>query len=89
MYNAKRLITPFLKNTLIHHMDPRTKIVVLIALSMIVISVDEPKTLMILCLFSLVGYPMARVPFSNIKMLFIMLLLLVWGSIYSQALFYQ
>lgn len=89
MYDARKFLEPSLKDTLIHSIDPRAKIIVLIAVSVIAISIDKPKALMGLLVFSLIGYPVAKIPARNIKILLVLLLLLIWGAIYSQALFYQ
>ncbi len=89
MYDTKKLLTPSLENTLIHRIDPRTKLIALAALSIIVVSVHKPETLIIFFILTMIGYPIAKIPLTNIKILAILLVLLIWGTIYSQALFYQ
>jgi energy-coupling factor transport system permease protein len=89
MVDVKRFLEPTLKNTLVHRIDPRTKLIVLIMVSIVSITIDNPTSLVGLFALSLIGYPLARIPGKNIKLLVILLALLIWGTIYSQALFYQ
>lgn len=89
MYDVKKFLEPSLRNTLIHRIDPRVKLIVLAAFSIIAISMDNPKALIYIFILSLIGYPVAKIPIQNIKLLAVLLLLLIWGTIYSQALFYQ
>jgi energy-coupling factor transport system permease protein len=89
MYDVKKLLEPSLKNTLIHRIDPRAKLIVLATFSIIAIFIDKPNTLIDLFILSLIGYPVAKIPAKNIKILAVLLFLLIWGTIYSQALFYQ
>jgi energy-coupling factor transport system permease protein len=89
MYDVKTLLEPGLKNTLIHRIDPRAKLIVLATFSIIAVSIDNPTALITLFIVSLIGYPPAGIPAKNIRILAVLLFLLIWGTIYSQALFYQ
>jgi energy-coupling factor transport system permease protein len=89
MYDVKKLLEPSLENTPIHRIDPRAKLIALTAFSIIAISMDNPNALITLFILSLMGYPVAKIPAKNIKILVVLLFLLIWGTIYSQALFYQ
>jgi len=89
MVDVKRFLEPTLKNTLVHRIDPRAKLIVLIMVSIVSITIDNPVSLVAIFALSLIGYPLARIPGKNIKLLVILLALLIWGTIYSQALFYQ
>jgi energy-coupling factor transport system permease protein len=89
MYDVKKLLEPSLQNTLIHRIDPRAKLIVLAAFSITAIAMDNPKALTSLFILSFIGYPVAKIPAKNIKILVVLLCLLIWGTIYSQALFYQ
>lgn len=89
MHDVKKFLEPSLKNTLIHRIDPRAKLIILTAFSIMAIAFDKPKALIVLFILSLIGYPVARIPAKNIKILSVLLLILIWGTIYSQALFYQ
>ena len=89
MHDARKFLEPSIKDTLIHRIDPRAKIIMLLAFSVIMICIDKPETLAGLFILSLTGYLVAKIPLRNIKILVILLFLLIWGTIYSQALFYQ
>jgi energy-coupling factor transport system permease protein len=89
MVALKRFLEPSLNDTLVHRIDPRAKLIVLIMVSIVSITMDNPTSLVVLFALSLIGYPLARIPGKNIKLLAILLALLIWGTIYSQALFYQ
>ncbi|MFQ6055982.1 MAG: hypothetical protein ACE5J3_08390 [Methanosarcinales archaeon] len=53
MLNARSLAETTLGNTYVHRMDPRTKIFILIAVSFMVVSLDNPKALLFLFISSL------------------------------------
>ncbi|BBO81949.1 energy-coupling factor transporter transmembrane component T family protein [Desulfosarcina ovata] len=89
MLNVRKILEPSLKDTLVHRMDPRAKLIALTSVSILCLLIDKPEILMALFGLSLLGYPLARIPIRNIKILAVLLLLLVWGTIYSQSLFYQ
>ena len=89
MLDTTRLLSPTLKPSSIQRIDPRAKLISLFTLSAITISVDKPLTLVLFFLLVMAGYPVARIPLRNIKILAVLLFLLIWGTIYSQALFYQ
>jgi energy-coupling factor transport system permease protein len=89
MFDATRFLTPTLKPSFIQRIDPRVKLISLVTLSIVTISVDRPLTLILFFLLTMAGYPLARIPLRNIKILAVLLLLLIWGTVYSQALFYQ
>ena len=89
MFDATRFLSPSLKSSFIQRVDPRVKLISLITLSIVTITVDRPLTLVLFFLITMAGYPIAGIPLRNIKILAVLLLLLIWGTIYSQALFYQ
>jgi energy-coupling factor transport system permease protein len=89
MYDVKTLLEPGLKYTLVHRIDPRAKLIVLFTFSIIAVSIDNPNALISLFIVSMIGYPVAKIPAKNIRILAVLLILLIWGTIYSQALFYQ
>jgi energy-coupling factor transport system permease protein len=89
MIRARTIAEPTIKNTVIHRIDPRAKIVLLVSAAFIVVALDNPKTMLMLLLISLSGYLMARMPASKLKVLCILLMLGIWGTMLSQALFYS
>lgn len=89
MIGARSIAEPTIKDTVIHRMDPRAKILILISTVFVAVSLDNQKTMLLLFLLVLSGFALARMPAIKIKTLVILLVLLIWGTIYSQALFYS
>lgn len=89
MIGARSIAEPTIKNTIIHRMDPRAKILVLISTSFVAVTLDNPETMSLLFLIVLSGFALARMPAIKVKTLTLLLVLLIWGTIYSQALFYS
>ncbi|SES68942.1 energy-coupling factor transport system permease protein [Methanococcoides vulcani] len=89
MIRARSISEPTIKDTIIHRMDPRAKIIMLVAVSFIVVALDNPETMLILFLTVLGGFIPAKMPLIKLKTLGFLLLLLIWGTMYSQALFYS
>lgn len=75
--------------TLLHKADVRTKMVLLILLAAVVLIVDSPRTLFILFCSALGLHVIARSSPDRWRILMIFILLGVWGSMTSQALFYN
>jgi energy-coupling factor transport system permease protein len=89
MIGARSIAEPTIKDTIIHRMDPRAKILILISTAFVAVTLDNPKTMFLLFLIVLSGFAFARMPAIKLKTLAILLILLIWGTIYSQALFYS
>ncbi|MDP2766456.1 MAG: energy-coupling factor transporter transmembrane component T [Candidatus Methanoperedens sp.] len=89
MIRARTIAEPTIKDTIIHRIDPRAKIIILISTAFTVVALDNPKTMLLLLLISLSGYALARLPLSKLKVLGILLMLGIWGTMLSQALFYS
>jgi energy-coupling factor transport system permease protein len=89
MIGARSIAEPTIKDTVIHRMDPRAKILILISTVFVAVSLDNQKTMFLLFLIILSGFVIAKMPAIKIKTLVILLILLIWGTIYSQALFYS
>jgi len=89
MIGARSIAEPTIKDTVIHRMDPRAKILILISTVFVAVSLDNQKTKLLLFLLVLSGFALARMPAIKIKTLVILLVLLIWGTIYSQSLFYS
>lgn len=89
MIRARTIAEPTIKDTIIHRIDPRTKILLLIFTAFIVVALDNPETMLIMLLVSLCCYALARLPVSKLKALFFLLILGLWGTMFSQALFYS
>ncbi|MDW5550582.1 energy-coupling factor transporter transmembrane component T [Methanosarcina sp.] len=89
MIGARSIAEPTIKDTVIHRIDPRAKILILISIVFVAVSLDNQKTMFLLFLTVLSGFVLAKMPAIKIKTLVILLVLLIWGTIYSQALFYS
>ncbi|PAV12157.1 ABC transporter permease [Methanosarcina spelaei] len=89
MIGARSIAEPTIKDTVINRIDPRAKILILISIVFVAVSLDNQKTMFLLFLTVLSGFVLAKMPAIKIKTLVILLVLLIWGTIYSQALFYS
>lgn len=89
MIGARSIAEPTIKDTIIHRMDPRAKILILISTAFVAVTLDNQKTMFLLFLTVLSGFALARMPVTKIKTLVLLLAFLIWGTIYSQALFYS
>lgn len=69
-------------------LNGRTKLLVLFLFAILMITVDNPRTLFVLFSFTLLLHIMARTSIYKWKVLAVLLLLGLWGSMFSQALFY-
>lgn len=70
------------------HLNGRTKLLVLFLFAILMITVDNPRTLFVLFSFTLLLHIVARTSIYKWKVLAVLLLLGLWGSMFSQALFY-
>ena len=69
-------------------LNGRTKLLVLFLFAILMITVDNPRTLFVLFSFTLLLHIVARTSIYKWKGLAVLLLLGLWGSMFSQALFY-
>jgi len=74
--------------SLIHRLDPRTKIVAIMVYSILVVTFRSAAPLLVLLGFVLLGHLFARPRPGRLLMLLVLILLAAWGTIFSQALFY-
>jgi energy-coupling factor transport system permease protein len=74
--------------TLLHKTDVRTKLVLLCLLAVLVLLVDSPRSLFLLFCLSLGLHVVARSSPGRWRVLMLFVLLGIWGSMTSQALFY-
>ena len=72
----------------IRNLNGRTKLVFLFLYAVLMITIDNPRTLYILFLFTLLLHGLAGTSFSKWRVLIILILLGLWGSMLSQALFF-
>lgn len=69
-------------------LNGRTKLLVLFLFAILMITVDNPRTLFVLFSFTLLLHIVARTSIYKWKVLAVLLLLGLWGSMFSQGLFY-
>lgn len=75
--------------TLLHNLDARAKAALLVAVAVLAISLDSPRSLFILFCFTLVLHFIACASFARWRALILLVLFGIWGSMTSQALFYS
>ncbi|TWH49148.1 energy-coupling factor transporter transmembrane protein EcfT [Sporomusa sp. KB1] len=75
--------------TLLHKIDVRTKMVLLLLLAVVVLIVDSPRSLFLLFGLALSLHVIARSSPGRWRILMVFILLGIWGSMTSQALFYS
>lgn len=68
-------------------LNGRTKLLFLFLFAILMITVDNPRTLFILFTFTLILHLAAKTSIYKLKVMAILLLLGLWGSMFSQALF--
>lgn len=76
-------------NTFIHKMDIRTKILILLCLTIITMLLDSSLSLFVLFGMTLSFHLLAGESFARWRMLMILILLGIWSSVSTQALFYS
>ena len=76
-------------NTFIHKIDIRTKILILLCVTMITMLLDSSISLFLLFCMTLSFHLMARESFAHWRILIILILLSIWSSVSTQALFYS
>ena len=72
----------------IRNLNGRTKLVFLFLYAVLMITIDNPRTLYILFLFTLLLHGLAGTSLSKWRVLILLILLGLWGSMLSQALFF-
>lgn len=72
----------------VRNLSGRTKLCVLFLFSLLFITVDNPRTLFILFTATLISHMVAKTSIYKWRVLAVLLLLNLWGSMFSQALFY-
>lgn len=76
-------------NTYIYNLNCHTKIVLLLVMSLTSILLDSPKTLLLVFLLVILMHILSKSSLAQWRTLLIFLLLSMWGTIVSQALFYN
>ena len=69
-------------------LNGRTKLIVLFLFAILTITIDNPRSLFVLFSLTLALHICAKTSIYKWKVLAILLLLGLWGSMFSQALFF-
>ena len=89
MLNWEDLSGVGVQSTLIHRVDPRVKIIMLLTTGLIIVFIDNPWILGVLLALGLGGMLAARLEPVKLKVVCTVIVLGLWGSLFSQALFYE
>lgn len=89
MLRLRTLVTPEQKDGFIYRLNARAKILFLVAVGLVVISLEEADHLLILFVLPLLGHAMARFEPGKYKLMLVILCIGLWGVTLSQALFYK
>lgn len=72
----------------VQKLSGRTKLILLFMFAVLTITIDNPRTLFVLFTMTLVLHFVAKTSIYKWRALAVLLLLSLWGSMFSQALFY-
>ncbi len=89
MLGLKSLVVGETHDHWLYRLDPRTKIVTLLVVGVAVVSLEEPRHLLVLLFLSLVGQGLARFSAGKYRLTLFILLIGMWGVTLSQALFFR
>lgn len=76
-------------STPLHKLDARAKLIVMICWAVATVALDSPRSLFLLFCLTLGLHLAARSSFARWRVLIVIVLLGIWGSMASQALFYS
>lgn len=88
MMGARSIVEGLPGNSLAHHLDPRAKIALLVLFSLLAVSLDGPRALATLLVLVALAYLEARPPWAKVRLVLLGAILIGWGTMFSQALFY-
>lgn len=88
MYN-RTLWEAMPSDSLIYNLECRTKLVWLGIIAMAAVIIDSPRTLLILLWIVLLLHSLTRPSVARWRVIMLLLLLTMWGTMVSQALFYN
>lgn len=88
MIGARSIVEGSPGKSMAHRLDPRAKIILLLLFSVLAVSLDSPRALAALLAVVALAYFDARLPWTKVRLVFLSALLIGWGTMFSQALFY-
>lgn len=89
MLNWQELTQSGAETTIIHRLDPRVKIAMLLITGVIIVFLDNPILLAALLSGALAAMLVARLTLVKLKVAGVVVVLGLWGAVFSQALFYE
>lgn len=89
MLNWQELTQAGMGTTGIHRLDPRIKIIMLMITGGLIVFLDNPALLTVLLAAGAAGMLAARLTLMKLKVVCAVVLLGLWGAVFSQALFYE
>ncbi len=89
MLQLRALVTPERKDGFIYRLDARVKVLFIVAVGLVVISLEEADHLLMLFCLPVLGHLLARFEPGKYKLTFVILCIGLWGVALSQALFYK
>lgn len=89
MLNWQDLTQNGAETTIIHRLDPRVKIAMLLITGVIIVFLDNPILLAALLAGALAAMFVARLTLVKLKVAGVVVVLGLWGAVFSQALFYE
>ncbi len=89
MFRVKALVTPERKDALIYRFDARSKILCIFSAGIAAICIEEASHLLLLFAVPVAGHLSARFDRGKYQLLFMILVVGLWGVVFSQALFYR
>lgn len=75
--------------TLVHRLDPRVKISILLITGVVIVFLDNTWLLAVFMALGLAGMLAARLELLKLKVVAVVILMGLWGAVFSQALFYE
>ncbi len=88
MIGLRSLVETTHARTWIRDVDVRVKLVLLLATAALVVLIDSPWTLLAILVFVVVLYVFAGLPGAKLRLVVLIVMLTVWGTMLSQSLFY-
>lgn len=74
--------------SIVHLLDPRTKILFLLIITILAVLIRDPVSLLFLFLATVIPLLLAGIPFGQLKKILLLYTLIVIGAVMSQAMFY-
>lgn len=88
MYGINEIAGVDSRESLVHNTDPRVKLILLVLVSAVTVTLDRPAALLLLFGISMAVMFAAKPSITRLRFIAVMVILVVWGTMFSQAIFY-